>query len=132
MLGALADPVELQGQLVRPSASLGFTICRPGSDPSSLLREADSAMYAAKRAGGNRWCAYQSDLHDLAMADLRLSSELRSALDSPRESGLRVVYQPIIQLRSGRCTGVEALLRWRHPRLGLRTVARTMSYSERR
>ncbi len=119
LLGALADPVELQGQLVRPSASLGFTICRPGSDPSSLLREADSAMYAAKRAGGNRWCAYQSDLHDLAMADLRLSSELRSALDSPRESGLRVVYQPIIQLRSGRCTGVEALLRWRHPRLGM-------------
>jgi diguanylate cyclase (GGDEF)-like protein/PAS domain S-box-containing protein len=119
LLGALSQPLRLQGQLVRLSASIGFTVCRAGSDPASLLREADSAMYAAKRAGGNGWRAYQAELHDAALADLRLSSELRAALDQPRESGLYLAFQPIVHLGLGTCIGVEALLRWQHPRLGL-------------
>ncbi|MHB1500962.1 MAG: diguanylate cyclase domain-containing protein, partial [Candidatus Dormibacteria bacterium] len=119
LLGAFSDPIHLQGQTVRVTASLGFTACREGSDPASLLREADSAMYAAKRAGGNGWRAFQADLHDAALADLRLSAELRSALQSPEESGLYLAYQPIVHLGHGYCTAVEALLRWRHPRLGM-------------
>ncbi len=119
LLGAFSDPIQLNGQVVAVTASLGFTSCREGSDPASLLREADSAMYAAKRAGGNGWRAFEADLHDVALAELRLSSELRSALQSPETSGLHLAYQPIVHLGHGYCTGVEALLRWQHPRLGM-------------
>ncbi len=118
LLETFVDPVVLDGQSVRLSASIGFALCRPGSNPASLLREADSAMYAAKRAGGNGWRSYQSDLHDAALADLRLSGELQAALDDPAANGLYLAYQPIVHLVTGRCTGVEALLRWDNPRLG--------------
>ena len=119
LLSAFSDPIRLKGQVVAVTASAGFTSCREGSDPASLLREADSAMYAAKRAGGNAWRAYEADLHDAALAELRLSSELRAALDDPEASGLHLVYQPLVHLGHGYCTGVEALMRWHHPRLGM-------------
>lgn len=131
MLSAFAEPVEIGGQALRISASLGLTVCRPDSTPDSLLREADSAMYAAKRAGGNSWRMFEAELHNTALADLHLGAELEAALEAPHTSGLGLAYQPIWHLMEGRFTGVEALLRWNHPRLGQVPPPRVIEIAKR-
>ncbi|HEY6912130.1 MAG TPA: EAL domain-containing protein, partial [Myxococcales bacterium] len=80
-----------------------------------LLRDADTAMYRAK-VRGCRHAVFDSSMHERAMAALRLENELRRALE---RGELRVHYQPIVELSSGRTTGVEALVRWEHRERGL-------------
>jgi diguanylate cyclase (GGDEF)-like protein/PAS domain S-box-containing protein len=85
-------------------------------DPEDLIRHADVAMYQAKSRGGNTVVVFDDSVRDQAMLRLRTEMALRQAV---REARLLVHYQPIVDLESGRWTGLEALVRWLHPERGL-------------
>ena len=113
---AIAAPFNLSGTKVEITASVGIAFMGPGGQLSEeLLRDADTAMYQAKRKGGDRHQII--DLREQHLADQRanLERDLRGA--ALREE-LRTDYQPIVEASTGRITGVEALLRWSHPSRG--------------
>jgi diguanylate cyclase (GGDEF)-like protein/PAS domain S-box-containing protein len=113
----LSAPVNLGGYEVFTSASIGIALCSSGLDrPEYLLRNADVAMYRAKGSGASRYEVFDRAMHAQAMTRLQLETDLRRAL--VREE-FRLRYQPIVSLKTGRITGVEALVRWQHPDRGL-------------
>jgi predicted signal transduction protein with EAL and GGDEF domain len=120
LLAALVEPVEFAGRTVRVGASLGVATWtgpdRSAGAGDNLIRDADVAMYAAKAAGRARYRLFEPSLRNAAVARADLEADLRLALDRA-EFELR--YQPIVDLASGRLLGLEALVRWRHPRRGL-------------
>ncbi len=117
IIDALAAPFRLGSEVVYLSASIGITIYPlDASHPEDLLRNADQAMYAAKTGGRNQFSYFTRSMQEKAHARLRLIADLRNALGSDQ---LSVHYQPVIDLASGRVVKAEALLRWRHPTLGL-------------
>jgi predicted signal transduction protein with EAL and GGDEF domain len=87
-----------------------------GSDAETLIRNADTAMYHAKEAGGNNWTFFEQKMNDRAVERQSIEADLRLAL-TRGEFVLR--YQPKIDLGSGRIVGAEALIRWQHPDRGL-------------
>jgi predicted signal transduction protein with EAL and GGDEF domain len=114
---AIAAPVTVDGQVVFPTASIGIAIAAPGlRSGDDLVREADTAMYRAKSAGGDRCAVFDSTMHQKAVERLQLETDLRHAFER-REFTLR--YQPIVRLSTGTVAGFEALLRWNHPDRGL-------------
>ena len=116
-LEAINKPVELNLQQVRPRTSIGIAYYPDdGKDLQTLLKAADSAMYAAKDEGKHRYAFYQPELTVQAEQRLQIEEELRQGLEKEE---LLLHYQPQIDLLSGRLIGVEALVRWQHPRLGL-------------
>ena len=112
----LFDPISLDGVTVRVGASIGVAISPDhGSTHSALLRSADVAMYEAKRSR-SIVCVYHAD-HDLNSRErLELIDELRTAIDM---RSLTLHYQPTLSLHTETIVGVEALVRWHHPRQGL-------------
>jgi diguanylate cyclase (GGDEF)-like protein len=114
LLAALALPVTVDGLDVYASASVGVALSPPDS-AGDLLRYADSAMYASKAAGRGRVRLCDPALASAAEDAYALTGRLRTAL---AESALRMEYQPIIELGTGRVIGVEALARWSDPDLG--------------
>lgn len=99
------------------TASLGAVVTSdPLADPDVLLQQADIAMYAAKRSGRNRLQVYDAGLRSLVEATRGLAADLRRAMD---RSELFVLYQPVWDLQTGGLSGVEALVRWRHPERGV-------------
>jgi diguanylate cyclase (GGDEF)-like protein len=118
---ALLAPFELQGKEVSIGSSIGIALSTPGRGTASdLLRNADVAMYAAKNRGKNRYEIFQPSMHVAAFERLELKEDLQRAVER-RELVLH--YQPIVRLDTGRITGLEALVRWNHPRRGLVTPA---------
>ncbi len=116
LLGALTEPLALEGQSLDVGASIGIAVGPAhGADAGALLRHADVAMYSAKRAGDG-YAVYASDRDAHSPARLTLAGELRQAIAA---GALRLHYQPIIDLASGRLLNVEALVRWPHPEHGL-------------
>jgi diguanylate cyclase (GGDEF)-like protein len=118
LLSVLHEPFELEGLPNGPltlTASVGIAV---GLRPSAveLLRDADIALYEAKAAGKDRFVVFQPEMHRVLQARLILEMDLRDALASGQ---FILDYQPIFNLRSGKTTGVEALLRWRHPDRGV-------------
>ncbi|HEX7979421.1 MAG TPA: EAL domain-containing protein [Gemmatimonadaceae bacterium] len=117
ILVELQRPFYLQGQDVFVSASVGIALSGSGYQmPDDLLRDADLAMYRAKANGKSRYEVFDQKMHARAVALLQLETDLRMALE--REE-FRILYQPVISLRTGRVAGVEALVRWEHPQRGL-------------
>ena len=117
ILVALAEPILLSGKEVVVSASVGLAHCGPGAKSAEqLLREADTALYAAKFRGRARLAEFNDELHARAERRVQIESDLRVAL---RESQLYVEYQPQVRLKDGWVVGVEALIRWRHPERGI-------------
>ncbi|MBI4882867.1 MAG: EAL domain-containing protein [Actinobacteria bacterium] len=114
VLTLLEEP--LGPQQVVLSASIGITISDGLSTVSSMLRDADIAMYQAKTTGKNRWALYDPRMRAAAVEFEELQNDLSRAL---AENQFRLVYQPILELRSERVVGFEALLRWHHPTRGL-------------
>jgi EAL domain-containing protein (putative c-di-GMP-specific phosphodiesterase class I) len=111
-------PVEVAGERVRVTASIGVAVTGPDPDdlgPDALVRNADAAMHRAKDAGGARVCLFEEILHDEVVRRYDLEQGLRAALD---DGELAVLYQPRVRLADGRLTGVEALLRWDRPGRG--------------
>ena len=116
VLETLAAPTEVCGVSLSVEASIGVAVAPAGSiDMTELLRRADIAMYEAKR-GGERVCRYEGSRDDGSADRLALLAELREALNVSDQ--LVLVMQPAVDLTSGLATGVEALVRWRHPRRG--------------
>jgi EAL domain-containing protein (putative c-di-GMP-specific phosphodiesterase class I) len=87
-----------------------------GADDVTLLRNADTALHRAKDQGGNRYQLYAPAMNAIALKTLLLENSLRRALD---RNELTLHYQPLMALESGDTVGVEALIRWQHPELGL-------------
>jgi diguanylate cyclase (GGDEF)-like protein len=112
-----ADAFVQDGQEFFLTCSIGISLF-PGdaADPDSLIKNAESAMFAAKTRGRNNVQPYRPELNTGSSRRLRLESDLRSAVE---RNQLFLVYQPIVDVRSGATVGAEALLRWRHPDLGL-------------
>ena len=113
---ALAAAHDLQGVEVFATASIGVAIGAPGySRPEELLRDADTAMYRAKDLGRATHAVFQPSMHAHARAQLQLETDLRRAIE--REE-LRLRYQPVVSLSTGRTGGCEALIVWAHPTRG--------------
>ncbi len=113
---ALAPPFLVEGHEVFAGASIGIALGGPETERvEHLLRDADTAMYRAKLRS-TRHAVFDSSMHQRAMAALRLENELRRALE---RGEMRVHYQPIVDLATGRAVGVEALVRWEHRERGL-------------
>ena len=117
ILDTIAQPFNLHGHEVFVSVSIGLTLY-PNDDENAdnLLRNADAAMYRAKEYGRNNYQFYVADMNVKARERLMLESQLRRALD---RNEFALYYQPRVDLFSGRVIGAEALLRWRHPDMGL-------------
>jgi diguanylate cyclase (GGDEF)-like protein len=117
ILAAVARPFSLMGQEFRVTASIG--ICsypQDGPDEQTLTKNADIAMYQAKAEGKNNFQFYSERLNANSLERLTLESSLRHALERDE---FRLYYQAKRDIASGRITGMEALLRWEHPDLGI-------------
>jgi diguanylate cyclase (GGDEF)-like protein len=112
-------PVDLgDGRIATVGMSVGVALGVEGvEDADALIRQADIAMYSAKRGGGNDFLFYETGMGDPKMGRKDAEAELAAAI---RGGELRVVYQPLMEMRSGRPIGAEALVRWQHPTDGLR------------
>ena len=113
---SLSEPLVLTGHEVFVTPSIGIAIYpEDGATPEVLLKNADMAMYLAKRQGRNLYRFYDAALNDVAIKRLTMENQLRKATE---QGELSLHYQPQLDLPSGRISGVEALLRWHSPVLG--------------
>lgn len=117
ILEKLTSPFLLSNELIHISASIGITIYPDDAqDSSTLLKNADQAMYVAKRQGRNSFQYFLPELQESANIRLRLANDMHGALS---RNEFQVYFQPIVELASGKICKAEALLRWQHPTLGL-------------
>ncbi|MFY1634051.1 putative bifunctional diguanylate cyclase/phosphodiesterase [Solwaraspora sp. WMMB335] len=116
IVSAFAEPFRLAGRMVGGAVSVGVATTSDAADTDELLRHADLALYVAKGAGKGRWRRYQPALHVGLVRRMELRAVLERAVP---ETDFSVEYQPIVDLATGGAVGMEALLRWRHPTLGL-------------
>ncbi len=114
LLGEFTRPFLYKNKPHHAGASIGLA-CAAGSAMQDLIRLADAAMYAAKRAGGDRVVVYQPAFHAEMLANLRTEQELFRAVDNGE---LEVHYQPVVAVPSRALRGFEALVRWHHPERG--------------
>jgi diguanylate cyclase (GGDEF)-like protein/PAS domain S-box-containing protein len=135
LLEDLAAPYIVHDTPIACSASIGIVLVgdaaqrdgAPVPQADEVLRNADTAMYEAKRAGRGRWVAFDLSMHERVLRSLTLERELRHALE---HGELFVVYQPLVDLKLARTVGAEALVRWRHPARGLVSPAEFVPVAE--
>jgi diguanylate cyclase (GGDEF)-like protein len=128
ILVALKPPFAIGGNELFTSTSMGISIYpNDGEDPETLMKNVDIAMYRAKQEGGNNYQLYSPALGAKVAERMALANRLRQALE--REEFV-LHYQPQVDLSSGHIVGVEALLRWRHPDLGLVAAAQFIHVAE--
>lgn len=116
VLRVIREPISFAGREFEVTASVGIALPTAGIDRETLLKQADTAMYAAKAEGGNRIALYNETEHGREVGRGALEQDLRRALQAGE---LTVVYQPIIELSSGRIVAAEALVRWHHAERGV-------------
>jgi diguanylate cyclase (GGDEF)-like protein/PAS domain S-box-containing protein len=128
LLNDVSEPLMLGERKVRPSCSIGVSLYpQDGEDADTLLKNAEAAMYRAKELGRNRFQFFTADVHERIRSRMELESSLRLALE--REE-FELHYQPQVSLKDGTITGVEALVRWRHPERGLIPPAQFIGFAE--
>jgi diguanylate cyclase (GGDEF)-like protein/PAS domain S-box-containing protein len=116
IIASLAEPIQVRDGEVYLSASVGVAWATADDpDPGTVLGNADSAMYEAKRRGRSRWELFDGRLRESAATRLRVASDLRAAINGDQ---FELHYQPIIAFGTGRMVAAEALLRWNHPQRG--------------
>ena len=127
ILRTMRDPFVVRDKEMVIGASVGITASTGQGAVDELLRDADLAMYTAKARGKDTFEIFQPAMHADALERLELESDLRVAVE--REE-LRVFYQPIVAISSQRIVGLEALVRWQHPRRGLVSPERFVPLAE--
>ncbi len=105
----LSESFDVVGRELFVAASIGIAVSEGVSRAADLLRNADIAMYHAKREGAGRTAVFNERMHSQVVSEMHLETELRRAIEGNR---LRVFYQPIVDLSTGRLSGLEALARW--------------------
>jgi predicted signal transduction protein with EAL and GGDEF domain len=113
---SIAQPLTVQGRSLRLTASAGVSVAHADFDPEALIRDADTALYEAKRRGRDNHVVVDDALREAAHARVELEAALVSAVDSDE---LAVHFQPVVELRTERRIGVEALVRWHRPGYGI-------------
>ncbi|HEU4392196.1 MAG TPA: EAL domain-containing protein [Solirubrobacterales bacterium] len=128
---AFAQPFSIDGVEHFVTASIGVAVARPadqrGANAEMLIRDADAAMYRAKEGGRARCVLFDAAMRANAMRRLEIERELRHALERDE---LALHYQPVLSLRTGEISGLEALVRWQHPERGLLDPAEFVSIAE--
>ena len=118
LLDQLANlPIVIGGRSFTVQTSIGIAkFPENGTDSDTLLRHADTAMYAAKKSGKNRYALFSEDMNSDLREHIEMESELKDAIRAKDE--LMLQYQPIVDLKTGELVGAEALARWEHPSKG--------------
>ncbi|SIS42082.1 putative bifunctional diguanylate cyclase/phosphodiesterase [Neptunomonas antarctica] len=128
LLASISEPVMLQNQQFYTSGSIGISVSpQDGDDADILLRNADAAMYEAKKSGRNAYCFYEKRMTSHATEALNIESDLRKALLNDE---LCVYFQPQYRLTDGLLVGAEALVRWQHPTQGMLPPAHFIAIAE--
>ncbi|MFV0643032.1 MAG: EAL domain-containing protein [Sphingomonadaceae bacterium] len=128
IIGLLSQPYSVEGQRVIIGASVGIAVCpEHGETSEELIRNADLALYAAKDSGRGKHFFYANDLHSAAEERAQLEQDLRDAISL---GGLELHYQPVVHTTTERISGFEALLRWKHPKLGWMSPAKFIPVAE--
>lgn len=130
ILASMAQPFSIEDHILNVGASIGISIFPDdGSDPKSLLRNADAAMYHAKQMGNGMFDFYTPEMNARALKIMSIENGLRHARE--REE-FELHYQPQLEIETGRITGIEALIRWQHPQLGWVMPTNFISIAEER
>jgi diguanylate cyclase (GGDEF)-like protein len=127
LLRELGEPTTLSGHCVSHTASIGVALAAPGMSSFDLLAAADVAMYRSKDSGGNRAVLFDDEMRDEVNDRSRTELLLSDAVAS---QNLRLCYQPIVDMTTGRMVAVEALVRWDHPERGLIGAAEFIPVAE--
>ena len=128
-LDTISTPVELLGRKFTPACSIGIAhYPDDGQDLSTLIKAADTSVYAAKEQGKNQYAFYQPQLTHQAEYRFRVEQNLREAVEKQQ---LFLVYQPQVKISTGEIIGFEALCRWHHPQLGFVSPAEFIPTAER-
>jgi len=128
LIELLRLPFEIVDRQMQISASIGIVLHPDHGDADKLLAHADAAMYAAKRTGGGSYALFEPHMKAGALEQLNLQSDLRRAIQAGQ---LELHYQPKVDAKRGRISGVEALLRWHHPERGMVSPAVFIPIAER-
>jgi diguanylate cyclase (GGDEF)-like protein/PAS domain S-box-containing protein len=127
LMEALEKPFDVAGHQLRVSASIGIAQFGERADADTVLMQADLAMYHAKASGKGQFAFFSDEMQQAVMHRLDVESWLRAALKTEQIS---VHYQPIISMTDGRVDMVEALVRWRHPTMGMLSPADFLDVAE--
>ena len=129
LVEVVSEPISLQDHPLVVHPSVGISLFpMDGDERESMLQNADTAMYAAKASGKNRYVFFDASMNEQARRMLELRYQLGRAI---REQQLCLHYQPMVDLITGRVRGFEALVRWQHPELGLLLPAVFLPVAER-
>ncbi|UYN89026.1 MAG: EAL domain-containing protein [Anaerolineales bacterium] len=128
LIDAVSQPFNFQNAEAFITTSVGISVYPVhGSDPETLIQNADWAMYASKAEGKNNFRFFVTDMRSKALERLELGNQLRYALE---RNEISAFYQPQVECATGRIVGVEALARWHHPQLGLLLPERFVGLAE--
>jgi predicted signal transduction protein with EAL and GGDEF domain len=128
LIDAVLQPITLRGHTLHVGGSIGVAVFpQHGHNEDALLRHADLAMYHAKESGGNQYQVFSEHMNTRAVERMTIESELRVAID---EDQLVLHYQPQLRLADQALSGMEALVRWNHPRLGMLSPMRFIALAE--
>jgi diguanylate cyclase (GGDEF)-like protein len=128
VMRALAVPMNIEGASLQATGSIGVAVAPgDGREAETLLQRADMALYHAKSNGRNDYCLFHAAMEEEFLELRALEAALREAIGKDQ---LEVYYQPIVDLKSGRITCCEALLRWHHPELGVVSPSRFIPLAE--
>lgn len=128
ILGSVSEPFLIEGNDIFSTCSIGIAVYpMDGEDSHTLLKHADQAMYQAKGIDRNNFQFFSHEMNNLVLERIMLESSMRKALE---RGEFFLVYQPQVDARTGRIFGMEALLRWQHPDLGLLLPDRFINLAE--
>jgi predicted signal transduction protein with EAL and GGDEF domain len=128
ILGSFAEPFSVEGHTLSCSCSIGIAVYpSDATDPQTLIRDADTAMYHVKENGRGSYRYFSGEMNTRMQERLQIEIGLRKAI---AERQFELVYQPKVNIESDEVTGLEALLRWRHPDWGLVTPDRFIAVAE--
>ncbi len=128
VMDVVAQPLQVDSHRFYPTCSVGIAAWpADGDDPETLIKHADVAMYRAKETGRSNFQFFTPALNEKALERLRLEADLRQAI---ARDELLLHYQPQVSLASGRIIGMEALIRWQHPQLGMVPPGRFIALAE--